>query len=304
MGILDLFSKRQKAERGELPDVYQYEKMPQGLKVQVVHILDDAFGHDQYFSEAKDAFTFLRTGLCREYGTFDLYEGSRNHDPRTELFNFLLKEENVEKNLDVVEISFRYIDRVIRKSSIYKERAKPKCTPDDAIAELNARFQYVAFGYRYESGQIVRISTEFTHSELVRPALLFLSDKRFSGANEEFLQAHQFFRSGENKDCINNCLKAFESTMKAICKIKGISVDATATSKPLIAALFKSEFVPMYLQSQFSSLQSLFESGVPTIRNKSSGHGQGSEVVKLETTLTAYVLHLTASNIVFLGTLV
>ena len=43
-----------------------------------------------------------------------------------------------------------------------------------------------------------------------------------------------------------------------------------------------------------------FESGAPTVRNKEAGHGQGSEPVNVPEYLAAYVLHLTASNIVLL----
>lgn len=38
MKIYELFSKRQKRLRGEVPDVYQYETIPPELRVQVVHI--------------------------------------------------------------------------------------------------------------------------------------------------------------------------------------------------------------------------------------------------------------------------
>lgn len=44
MSVFEIFSKRQKRERGEVPDVYQYEDIPQPLRVQVVHILRDALG--------------------------------------------------------------------------------------------------------------------------------------------------------------------------------------------------------------------------------------------------------------------
>jgi len=44
MTIFDLFSKRQKRSRGEVPDVYQYETIPTELRVQIIHIIRDAFG--------------------------------------------------------------------------------------------------------------------------------------------------------------------------------------------------------------------------------------------------------------------
>ena len=48
MNVVDIYSKRQKRLRGEVPDVYQYETIPIELRVQVVHILNDAFGAPDY----------------------------------------------------------------------------------------------------------------------------------------------------------------------------------------------------------------------------------------------------------------
>jgi uncharacterized protein DUF7014 len=64
---------------------------------------------------------------------------------------------------------------------------------------------------------------------------------------------------------------------------------------------FVAELIPPYMQSQFSSLRSLLESGTPTIRNKEGGHGQGVEVTKVPEYLASYVLHLTATNMLFLA---
>jgi hypothetical protein len=44
MPIFDLFSKRQKRLRGEVPGVYTYDQIPQTLRVQIVHIIRDAKG--------------------------------------------------------------------------------------------------------------------------------------------------------------------------------------------------------------------------------------------------------------------
>ena len=41
MAIFDLFSKRQRRARGEVPDVYVYDKLPQELRVQIVHIIKE-----------------------------------------------------------------------------------------------------------------------------------------------------------------------------------------------------------------------------------------------------------------------
>jgi hypothetical protein len=95
-------------------------------------------------------------------------------------------------------------------------------------------------------------------------------------------------------------LKAFESTLKIICKRKGWTYKETDTSRKLIQVCFKNELVPTFTQNQFTSLQNLVESGVPTIRNKLGGHRQGEVPKNVDDTMTRYALNLTGSNILFL----
>lgn len=58
--------------------------------------------------------------------------------------------------------------------------------------------------------------------------------------------------------------------------------------------------IPAYLESHLGGLRAAMESGLPTVRDKSSAHGQGTQPEPVPTHLAAYALHLAASNIVFL----
>lgn len=69
----------------------------------------------------------------------------------------------------------------------------------------------------------------------------------------------------------------------------------------LLETCFNNEIIPAFWQSHFSALRSTLESGVPTARNRLGGHRQGAAVVDVPNYLVAYVLHLTASAIVFLA---
>src|SRR5262249_48224367 len=96
-------------------------------------------------------------------------------------------------------------------------------------------------------------------------------------------------------------LKAFESTLKAICAERRWSFDPNKdTAIKLLEIVFMHNLVPPFLQTQFTALRSVLESGVPTVRNKTSGHGQGPALTSVPDHLTRLALHLTASNIVFL----
>lgn len=59
--------------------------------------------------------------------------------------------------------------------------------------------------------------------------------------------------------------------------------------------------IPDYLQTQLGALRTLLESGVPTVRNKVGGHGQGVEIMEVPEYLVAYTLHATAANILLLA---
>lgn len=297
MTVFDLFSKRQKRSRGEVPDVYQYKTIPIELRVQIIHIIRDAFGdlYDFRGTERSD-FKFIHDALCREYGVFSL--GQQYDSNFDAVVNFLLKTQEIDKAIDVVELTFKYIDRVVREHQhLYENHA---LSPEEAIAELNQRFREHGVGYQYESGMMMRVDSQFIHEEIVRPALIMLSDPMYEGANAEFLSAHEHYRTGKYKECLNDCLKAFESTMKAICTQRGWEFNVGDTANRLIKIVFERELIPSFMQSHFTALRSTLEAGVPTVRNRLSGHGQGAEEVTVPESVAAYVLHLTASNVLLL----
>jgi hypothetical protein len=297
MTVFDLFSKRQKRCRGEVPDVYQYKTIPVGLRVQIIHIIRDAFGdlHDFRGNERLD-FKYIHDALCREYGVFSL--GHQNESNFNAVVNFLLKTQEIDKAIDVVEFTFRHIDRFVRK---YQHSYDSKVlSPDDAIAELNQRFREHGVGYQYESGLMMRVDSQLIHEEIIRPALSMLSDPMYEGANAEFLSAHAHYRTGKYKECLNDCLKAFESTMKAICTQREWAFKAGDTANGLIKIVFEHELIPQFMQSHFTGLRTTLEAGIPTVRNRLSGHGQGVEEVTVPESIAAYALHLTASNVLLL----
>ena len=294
--VLNLFSKRRRRERGELPDTYRYDELPQPLRVQIVHVIRDAFepagGPDH---EALDLYKEVHDLLAREYGLFELHEDAKyRQDFRSALFNFFLQTKDVEQALDVVEFTLRCAMYVVPE---WRYAAQRRTNASVAIAEINERFREHGVGYQFESGEIIRVDSQLLHAELIKPVLALLSDHDFSGANEEFLKAHEHYRHGRNKEALVECLKAFESTMKVICDQRGWRYEKTAPAKKLIEVCFDNALVPAPLQAQFGALRSTLESGVPTVRNKMGGHGQGSEPVEVPAYLVEYTLNLTASAI-------
>ncbi|MBP5090328.1 hypothetical protein HUS91_33305, partial [Pseudomonas chlororaphis] len=219
MGIHDLFSKRQKRARGEVPDVYIYDELPGSLRIQIVHIIRDAFGTDHYGHNLSEGlYDYVNKVLCKEYGVFHLTT-KRPYYTSESIFEFFLQEKQAERALDVIELCFNIVSGYIASNqdnySYFTDRG---VEAEDAVSELNERFREHGVGYQFESGEIIRVDSEFLHAEAVKPTLRVLRGEKFEGANEEFLSAHEHYRHGRHKECLVDALKSFESTMKAICE--------------------------------------------------------------------------------------
>ena len=56
MAIYNLFSKRQKTLKGDMPDIYTYDDLPKALRVQIVHIWHDALGNGNDYYNRLNVF--------------------------------------------------------------------------------------------------------------------------------------------------------------------------------------------------------------------------------------------------------
>ena len=139
------------------------------------------------------AYEFIHDVLCREHGFDTLRKNNEYYFDA--ICNFLGETKDADEVIDVIDISFRFIDEDVR--SYPADFPDSEISPDEAIAELNHRFQQHGVGYQYESGQIVRVDSEFIHSEVVKPALSMLSDPMYEGANDEFRKAHETLSKGK-----------------------------------------------------------------------------------------------------------
>lgn len=308
MAIFDLFSSRQKKARGDMPDVYQYEDISNKLRVQIIHIIKATIGTKENNSHyggpthSEVVYRDIHEILCKEYGVFSLSKKQYSSNFES-IYDYFLQSKDFEECLDIIELTFKFIEfHVKQKQYQFIREAGAQQEAVDAIEELNQRFKESGVGYEFLSGEIVRIDSQFIHSEVVKPALLILqSEKIFIGARDEFLSAHSHYRSKRYKEALVDCLKSFESMLKAICEKRGWPFGANDTAKRLINICLTNNLVPSYMQEQFSQFRALLESGVPTVRNKEGGHGQGAEVKRVSPTMVSYALHLTATNIVFLA---
>ena len=304
MPIFDTFAKRMaRARNSGKPILYKFDELPVTLRAQIVHILRDTIGMIPHRAQSVFVATHsieegrwkaIHDSLAKEMGVFKLRDTNEGYD--LQCLNYIIEGQDFEQVMSLIEIAFGYIDFGLRGSYSSNEQLY-----DEAIDELNQRLKEHAIGYQYQSGRLIRVDSQYLYAEAVEPALSLLYDAGFSGAQDEFMEAHEHYRKGNNKDAITNALKAFESTMKTICDKRKWQYDKKrATASPLIDVVLANGLIPQDMQSHLTGLRTTLESGVPTVRNRMGGHGQGSVPVKVPDHIVSYALHLTASNIVLL----
>lgn len=302
MAIFDLYFKRQRRLKGEVPDVYLYDQMPHALRVQIVHVWDDTLGNaaEAGVSGRPDmAYSNLVRAVRRELGQFNLSGHQRYGSFRDEWNGTFLATNELDLALSMVELSVRAIHNLSSRVE-FLGRRDAKEIAESGIEEINARFREHDVGYQIANGEVIRVDSQFMHAETVKPALSLLQGAAYEGAQQEFLKAHEHYRHGDTKGSLTEALKALESVMQTICQKRGWEFDTKATSKTLIGILFDKGLIPTYWQSHFTGLRTNLESGVPTARNREGGHGQGATITTVPAHLAGYVLHQTAAAILFL----
>ncbi|MCA3695170.1 hypothetical protein, partial [Aquidulcibacter sp.] len=75
--IIELFSKRQKRLRGDVPDVYAYDILPNPLRVQAIQIIQETVGEDRSVgNRRRQFFENIHKVLCHELGRFSLTDNN------------------------------------------------------------------------------------------------------------------------------------------------------------------------------------------------------------------------------------
>ena len=295
MTVFNTYSKKQKG----LPTELRYDNIDYKFKNQVYHIWIDYFEKANSFDKSlKDsAIKEIFDTICKEEGLKRLYsEPFTTLSPKIQIERYFDNLNNTNTIIDVILIMFYYM-KLVSQLSQTSYQYGPNYSIEEAINDLNTRFKENGLGYEFVNDEIIRVDNLLLHKETVQPVLKLLSESDYSNANEEYLKAHEHYRLGNNKECLNECLKAFETTMKIICSKNKWKYEKTDTAKKLIAILLSNKFIPNYNESQLNALNQQLVGSIPTTRNKNSGHGQGENKIVVPNSLATYMLYTTGATI-------
>ena len=306
MAIFDLFSKRQAdAVKSGVADVYQYDEIPPALRVQVRQIAVEGMGAvgmsgDRMMTGDKDNIwwaeiekIFLREKGLRSIGR-EGFAGSRilsfmDSCPTSDWLDFL----------ELLATAIRVVGG--EDKAYFREQWDVTAAADEALDELNYRLRQSGVGYQLEGNRLVRVDSQFVHTEVVKPALSLLSEPGFAGPQQEFLAAHMHYRAGEHRQAVAMAANALESTFKAIFDRKRWTYPKGARISDLVKVARANDLWPDYLDPSFDQLVATLQSGLPKIRDNDASHGQGAKARDVPAYIAAYALHLAASKIVFIA---
>jgi len=283
---MSLFSWRNRA----VPDTYSYE-IPEKARVRILHTLRDSV------SDCRGVFDEVEKALYRLNGK--VYQNHRRFidDPSMAMFDhFMLAP--AEEAMDFLQLCFE------TESHAGGQRVVDGI--NEILEQENTGYELTAFrkvevasnSYRIIPPIVLKKDEKLLHSEVVRPCLYVLSDRRFNTASQELLKAFEEYREGEYGDAITDAGAAFETVLKTICTYKNwtFDKDKDTCSKLLEVCRANGLFHPFYKQ--------ILE-GVATIRNKvGDAHGKGPKPEFVATKeLADHMLYTVCTNTHLLITL-
>lgn len=289
------FRRRKKLrEKGDTPDVYHYDNMDQGLRVQIVMKMDEVTCLRYWSSDGQEIYSAAVPIMRQEKKTF-LLSGNPygRYPPREEFQNWFLQEADLEHLLSGLELFMR----VASNLGTPHENIR-----DGYLEEMNELMLEDGFGYQFVDGDIIELGSEYVHKEVIIPLLGLISDPKYKVVNDEFRKAHEEFRKKDYEDCIHDCCNAFESMGKIIASEQGwTEVTDKSTVKDIVKAIFDHQFIPSYMQQEFTGLRTILESGINTVRNKAGGHGAGVTPRNIEKHVAEFQMNQTAAALKLLA---
>lgn len=314
MPLYETYASRVAAtEKAGVPDVYTYDHLPEFLRDQIAQIFTDCIGPGwkgvigNYFlspdpPNANHSWRLITKTMNKEVQSFRYFPDKRGY-AYDKCMNYIRRDSDLNGVLSLIETCGRVMySFAITDARGGTRRADRGATadPGEGLAELNERFLHHSVGYQFENGQIIRVDSQYVHTEVVRDALRLLHEPGFEEAYDEFMTAHRHLREGKLRDCNTAALRATENVLNVICDARGWPRRPGDNFERLLAIVQTEGLFPNYLGGYFANLIGAMKAGGPKIRDRQGGHGAAPEDKPVPDHIGAFALHLTAANIVML----
>jgi hypothetical protein len=301
MPVFATYERRKlEASRAGRADVFEYGEIQPFLRKQLFIILTSSIGpYDVSGYDPRNANSWwqeIARVLEKEVEGFP--ENDDNAYERC--MSFLEREQDIDRWLSFVEVAYLVLETVDDENEYETQSRGATQTGHSAIDEINERFRQHGLGYECQSKEIVRVDSKFVHAQMIKPALLILTNDSYQKADDDFRAAHKHYRAGDWQAAIVAANRAFESTLKAICHQRGWPIPSGARAGELIKTVVGNGLLPDYLDAGLTAYVSMLKTGLPGVRNQAGGHGSAPTDPPVMEHLAGYAINLTAANIVLL----
>ncbi|MCK4730147.1 MAG: abortive infection family protein [Candidatus Aenigmarchaeota archaeon] len=301
--IKDLYLRRMKNLKGELPDYYSY-KLNQTIRHKIIgRILDSNYEksrmYDSYdYNELKELIISIERELGRT-----LYAELASINKFTN-FMFRCSDEEFLSSLELL-LSIK----IKNLSQFQEDYDQIKNTTEILIVNINKIFKIDKIGYEIIPAGledlpfiIVPFNSKYLYLETIKKPMSLMHSEKFKGALNEFEKAIEKYRKDDFENAIGEANKAYESTLKTVLFFKKIPFDETRDKIPRLVDKVKSaNIIDSTLESVFNSFWPVLKNGPNNIRNLSGvAHGQGVDVKTIQKSYADFVLRTVGTYIVFL----
>ena len=309
----ELFSQREARKKGQYPPAPSSKSFSKHLRRNLVDIFREALGiyqephifamstHDRVeTTELWVDFDRVMQRNSPEYSDWAYKKG--DDDASIRIMEFILNASD-SGVLDLLDVGVALLVQVIpgfQKRHAYALRHwGVKFDAERALGEIDACLRDGGTIYRVADGTIINSTDDFTHEDIVVPALRTLGEPGFDNARKEFHAALDGYRNGAFDIAIGKANNAFESTMKIIAGNLRWAYDEKATAAGLIDVMVANQLIPPMRDGAMKTLAALLKSDLPPMRNKlpSVGHGAGEKALVIPETLATYAISAAAANI-------
>jgi len=281
--LIELYSDTQR--KLQTKDIFIYDRLPRTFKNNIFHFIREHLSLEN--------LVLLYKKMVMERGMNRAIRETYLKMPDTFLDDFIKGFENFINKVDEEdEVSF-HLDLI----AIFLNMVSDESITD----EVNNILYKYSLGYQVDTikNQIIRVDSKVIYKETTIKVLHLLNDTKFDNADDEYRKAYEKLKDADYENVLVEANKAFETTMKIICDLKGYGLPQKHTASALIAHLKKNDFIENFQTDKFNGLAKTLES-VSIVRNNQGGHGQGIIKRNLSTIYAEYALQVTASNIILL----
>lgn len=287
-------------QRGEFePEPFTYDP-PTELRGKLAHYFENKFESadaEIYYLEEREAVGFAEKRLRESLGVPTLeYHGDFSYR-----FQNLIYKAEERVCVRAIEVLLNYFVNLYftadERSALKGEGGWPKRVTS-MLGDVNKLFRSYMCGYRAEDSdgapfiKILRMDSEFLHTETVRRPLSLLREAELSGPAEQFEAGVREWSEGNYADAITDANSAFEAVMKHILGRR------TGNASKLISELVRSGYLPPYLESGAVQLTDLLEL-LPRLRD-AEGDVHGRLEQQQLPNYARLAINLAGSLIVFL----